>query len=534
MTTDGFGEHHVQGARAKHRAVTVMTVAAMLLAAPPWAAANIGGGPTGCYHLCPDRWVDYLNGVGSGPCYVEGTVAVQPGSLIDCDALDVVVRSNEGGNLTIEDGTFTLRAHDLTVQGAAITATCTSAVEIGYTLTLDGSVSLGTGAILGASCDYGGGSIVIDAPDGVTSTTDQDIQAVGTGVDASGGRIAIRSDQDVSITGAMQVRAHSDQSTQTEAEGGSVEIDGDDVTVPKIDVRGKNAEGGLVEIEAEGNLTLSGEVVAEGSGGDGGGITLEADGSITATKDLRAKGGDAQAEGGSIDIRGSAVSIAGDVRTDGGVGGGEISIEAGAGPVTIGTTSLSRVTATRTSNHPGDGGQITIRSAGSDVTIGGSALVDASGAGSDGYGGAIVIEGVNLDIDSAADIKADASPAGVGGNIAIGWRDLLYGSTAGLSATNGGSISLSHRQPDGSECAAGAVCSCPTGSTCEKDQATNLADPCGDGYRRHDGLGPSPEEACDGNDLAGYVCSTVPGGSFTDGTLACAGDCVFDTSRCTP
>ncbi len=48
---------------------------------------------------------------------------------------------------------------------------------------------------------------------------------------------------------------------------------------------------------------------------------------------------------------------------------------------------------------------------------------------------------------------------------------------------------------------------------------------CGDGVVQG-------AEACDGNDLDGEACEDM--GAFGGGTLACAEDCTFDTSACTP
>jgi len=42
----------------------------------------------------------------------------------------------------------------------------------------------------------------------------------------------------------------------------------------------------------------------------------------------------------------------------------------------------------------------------------------------------------------------------------------------------------------------------------------------------------APTEECDGSDLHGQDCTTIPGG-FTGGTLTCDGSCNFDTSSCT-
>jgi len=48
---------------------------------------------------------------------------------------------------------------------------------------------------------------------------------------------------------------------------------------------------------------------------------------------------------------------------------------------------------------------------------------------------------------------------------------------------------------------------------------------CGDGE-----ITPGFDEDCDGDELGGLTCDDLPG--FNGGTLACAGDCSFDTSMC--
>lgn len=45
------------------------------------------------------------------------------------------------------------------------------------------------------------------------------------------------------------------------------------------------------------------------------------------------------------------------------------------------------------------------------------------------------------------------------------------------------------------------------------------------------GVIDAPSEQCDGADLAGEDCTSVPGG-FTSGDLSCGGSCTFDTSSC--
>ncbi len=45
--------------------------------------------------------------------------------------------------------------------------------------------------------------------------------------------------------------------------------------------------------------------------------------------------------------------------------------------------------------------------------------------------------------------------------------------------------------------------------------------------------GIDPGEQCDGLNLGGFTCETLPGLGFTGGQLACGADCTMDTSACT-
>jgi hypothetical protein len=76
-------------------------------------------------HLCQARWLAHVGGGGSGPCVVDSNVTVVPGSVIDCETLDVHVTA-ANTSLTVQDGHFVLKANGLLVtgQGRKVLATC--------------------------------------------------------------------------------------------------------------------------------------------------------------------------------------------------------------------------------------------------------------------------------------------------------------------------------------------------------------------------------------------------------------------------
>jgi hypothetical protein len=68
----------------------------------------------------------------------------------------------------------------------------------------------------------------------------------------------------------------------------------------------------------------------------------------------------------------------------------------------------------------------------------------------------------------------------------------------------------------------GGTLACQTPTSCDFDESGCYY--CGDGTI-------DPNEDCDGTNLGGNDCTTVPGG-FAGGTLGCDGSCNFDTSGC--
>jgi|GEM_PF-6161590 len=63
---------------------------------------------------------------------------------------------------------------------------------------------------------------------------------------------------------------------------------------------------------------------------------------------------------------------------------------------------------------------------------------------------------------------------------------------------------------------------CPPGTVCQNGYCQSL---CGNGQI-------DAGEACDGSNLGGNTCLSLPGG-FSGGTLTCGSDCQYDTSQCT-
>jgi hypothetical protein len=502
------------------KAPAARLVSLLLVVLVPAVGRATGGGPTGCIHICEDRWEAHVLGGGSGPCVVEGHVEVIAGSVIDCDTLDVEV-SAANSSLTVEDGGFRLRANSLTVTGSGreITATCTAAGAFGFEINVVEDITDSSSGRLSATCSYGGGHIRLRAGDAVTLSGNK-TEANGDGIGADAGSVTIRAGGDV--TTSVAVEALNTKSLGY-ANGGEIEIKGDDLSIGgNLTATGTNESGGSITLEAGGTVGITAGTVSASSSqgdGDGGDIEIEAGGAYSSSQQLKALGHNTNGRGGTVTIAAESIVQDAAITASGGVGGGDITLESRGGPIEIGTNAGSAfdLDVTRSSNNPGDGGTISVVSQGGDVTIDGTVDLDASGAGS-GAGGVVEVEGVEITTDQGSGIRANAGTSGDGGEVTLRGREALDLDGA-LSANNGGLVSLIYRETTPTK---GTNYSC-TG-TCEDLDAPDLAEHCGDGILR-----AASSEECDGLDLDGETCTSQSQGT---GDLACDSACEFDYAGC--
>jgi hypothetical protein len=287
---------------------------------------------------------------------------------------------------------------------------------------------------------------------------------------------------------------------------------------------GTNKPGGRIHVGAAGNLTISSGGTIDASGtqtADGGEVSLAAQGTLVVSRPVKAQGVGATRYGGAITIEGESVDVDNTVTASGGAGGGSIDVLSRGGALRIGHGAAGPISldVTRSSNNPGDGGDLSLRSLGGDITLTAYADLNASGS-SGGSGGVVEVEGAGITTASGSSIRSDTPASGEGGQVTVRARGPL--SLAGsVTASNDGYVSLYHREASPSL----PGVSCPS-TDCELVHDPLLPAPCGDGIRR------AGVEQCDGGDLGGHTCQTV-GGGFSGGTLACSSTCVFDTTGCT-
>jgi hypothetical protein len=150
-------------------------------------------------------------------------------------------------------------------------------------ITAGGAVTVG-GWLLASelSATASGGSISITAGGDIVTAQASDLQAQGA-ADEFGGSVTLNADGRVELGDRVKLGGNFGSQVAITAAG--------DVTVlDQIDVSGSGAlgEGGAVDIESGGHVTLGVILVSGANGGDGGSIFVQADGDIAVNENISA------------------------------------------------------------------------------------------------------------------------------------------------------------------------------------------------------------------------------------------------------
>ena len=388
---------------------------------------------------------------------------------------------------------------------------------VGFTVQVTGAITFvaNGGGKMSARCEEGEGRIVLEAGGAVTIAA-LGIDAGASANDRPAGTVRVLAEGTVQVLADVTANALGGA-----AQGGTIEIEAEDDIAVQAPLQVKGYGGGVNEMPG-GEITLraGGDVrITAGAGlnaesfqGGGGEITIRAGGLVDVDRPLHARGtGVTTGAGGSIQLDGEQIALDNDAIAIGGQEGGDVSLEARAGGITVGTASAATLDVT--GNGDATAGAVVIRALGSHVTLGGGATVTATGA-SGATGGRVHVAGVNVTTNGGTRIVANGAAPDRGGVIEVEARGAL--ALAGtIQANNQGSLTFLYR--DGTPSIGSGI----TGY--DLVQIPTLPAPCGDGIR----LGGA--EACDQSDLGGETCASQGHGS---GTLGCAADCTFDFSGC--
>lgn len=394
---------------------------------------------TTCGEICP----------GTGACSFNDLRAVTAGSVLDCSGRDITI---EGlGNLKVVDGSLTLIARNLTVDGTTAASGTITAVEgplgIPGTLNLQLTGWLNLAGKLRANGTKRGGIIKLYAQGNITLTDigSDGIEALGTSLTAEGGQIYVNTEGSLAISDPILA----DGGGGADAAGGRIDIHANgNITTDTdghISAYGRGGGGGEISVSAKGNVVLYEHLKAEGIGsaGDGGSVFVTAGQGITVANEISVMGGvgvsNATAVAGSVELTAGCggVALNSSIRATGGQisagdNGGSIAIQSG-GPITV---SAGVTLDAHALSADGDGGAIDL-AADSLITVAGTAVLNASGGSTSGTGGAVLVRGCRLNVASGATLNATGFN---GGDVRLGSTKLPSTGTSPLVVSSSAQV----------------------------------------------------------------------------------------------
>ena len=355
---------------------------------------------------------------GDDPCVFSGAELNIPDNTdLDFGSRRLIIGSSKRINIT-GGKKLTIHAGSFIMQTGARIGNATTAIGATLIVTTDDDARLETGGLESRSRiefpgTMAGGTVQFIA--GGNIVVDGELRANGTNADAPGGVVDLDARGDLTVTGSVNIS------------GGLAEI------------------GGSLTFGADGSIVIAGAVDTSG-GSDGGGIDVTAIGSLSTTSPLDARGRAAGSFGGEVFIDvGGSVTIGGKIFAqgvgaivEGGGTGGSVEITAGA------NLELDEVIDVSGGAPDGDAGFADFLA---DVDIIQKRQVFAVGGGTGGTGGIVTYDAGRL---LSLEALNDVSGSDTGGDLTGTGRGELH-VTADINANgdgvggSGGSIALDGR-----------------------------------------------------------------------------------------
>lgn len=371
-----------------------------------------------------------LCGPTDDPCVVSSSINVPTGSLFDLGGRDLVIAANT--TLTVQTtGLMTILAGNITLNdGARIVANGNDGLGGSLQLQATGAIVLDPNSRVDVSGGSGGDITLMSQ----TLLMNGQVRANATLRDNEGGILTIQTSGDATIAGGG-IQANSGNRFGC---GGLMEMisDGSITVTAPIEFRGGDCDGGDVDLDAAGNITIGPAseltVIATYEFGSGGAISLTAGGDVTVDGLLTENGegsfSEGGGDGGDLDIIGSNVTMNGAVAVNGGApdgGGGFVDVAATRrlainGPIDLlgplqgfggdvllwaeeGIDLTSVVTAT--GGYVGGSFDAVARGSFS-MTAAGAVDVTAGGSAFGQYGGTLDIQACNVTVPAGASLIA--------------------------------------------------------------------------------------------------------------------------------
>lgn len=324
------------------------------------------------------------------------------GGAFEVDAASLIVQP--GGKITAAGGDITIvTTGDIQVQAQQGAGAIDVSADYPGSMVLDsgGNVIIGGSLLATPNADQGGdGFIEVDALGNITLADSGRIAAPG-GRFGFGGEVELVAQGDVTIAGVISVAGVFN--------GGVIGIQGSNVTTTSAsDMNLRSGAGGQsasLDIAVDNDIVLGGPIngLAAGSadlgGGAGAEIGLDAPGQITINGQIIATGGGPDGVGGNIDAVGDGGIIQNGrivAEATGNGYGGTVNFSAGAAPISVGQIDAS---------GPVTGGSIFVS--------GYAAVTVTDTLSTDGPNAVITLEGCGVTVQSGTTVS---SQGGGGGN----------------------------------------------------------------------------------------------------------------------
>src|SRR5262245_40053025 len=393
------------------------------------------------------------------PCVVNTTLTIAPGSVIDLGTR--ALQFGSAARVTVGVGAASISAGPVRLLGGArITGDATvgnSSLEI----TSSGNISVeaigSTKSRIDMSAELIAGSITLHATGAITVAGD--LASAGRSQDADGGLIMLMADTgDVLVTGSLSAPGGSMSG------GGSIFISaGGNIDLAQIvDVSGGDFGGGDLDLQATGNVIVRRDVLAGGGGfsGDGGSLSIDAGGTATVLGTFEGEAaGDSEdggGTGGDVEINADGdVAVSGQMHLTGGFPdgeGGTFFVQSGGSFVhtaaitllgngidgcggSMDVSAARNVTLARIDIGGGScgAGDLTVEALGT-LTVG--ALITGDSTVGLGAGGIVILHG--RDVVTYEVVRANGGDMGAGGQIDLEGCNVTVNQPSEMR-TNGGS-----------------------------------------------------------------------------------------------
>lgn len=391
----------------------------------------------------------------------SGPLTIAPRGFIDGRGTAATMPANRGGRISIvANGAVILQRI-----GSAKGRIDVSADVLAGSIDISSSDSVAVGGRLlaaGLSAGGFGGRISISTRADIASDTEGVIDATGGAASAGGGSVEMHA-RNLNLQGTVDVSGSSGGELTIEATGGVITRE---LLANSNGNRDANSlDGGTISVRAIGPIQVQGAVQVNGRisltedtiGGSGGTVSIVSEGGdVTISGSVVAEGARPDGDGGEISITAHAALLLGagidlSVETLGDEGiGGRIELQAGHSVANATTPSITSNSNLNASGESG-GGEIEITAAGS-IVIGGVIKETALGAGS--AGGSLMIEAAMgaVNVSSAVDLSgggcSEETGCGEGGELRLEGCNVTVGAAANIktNGTTGGETVLTARE----------------------------------------------------------------------------------------